>query len=44
MTKSVKSVKLKLASVPIGAVTGMEKDMVRKVIQQPISRAYLRVE
>jgi len=44
MTKSVKSVELKLASVPIRAVTGMERDVVRKVVQQPTSWAYLRVE
>jgi len=44
MTKSVKSVKLKLASVPIRVVTGMERDMVRKVIQQPTSWACLRME
>jgi len=44
MTKSVKSVKLDFASVPIGVVTGIERDMIRKVVQQPISWAYLRVE
>jgi len=30
MTKSVKGVKLEFASAPIGAVTGMERDMVLK--------------
>jgi len=44
MTKTVKGVELKFASAPIGAVTGMERDMVRKVVQQPASWAYLRVE
>jgi len=44
MTKSVKGVELEFASVPIGAVTGMKRDMVRKVVQQPASWAYLRVE
>ena len=44
MTKSVKGVKLEFASVPIGAVTGVVRDMVRKVVQQPTSWAYLRVE
>ena len=44
MTKSVKSVELEFVSAPIGAVTGMEKDMVREVVQQPASWAYLRVE
>jgi len=44
MTKSVKGVKLEFASASIGAVTGMERDMVRKVVQQPTSWAYLRVE
>jgi len=44
MTKSVKDIKLEFASAPIGAVTGMERDMVRKVVQQPTSWAYLRVE
>jgi len=37
MTKLVKSVELEFASAPIGAVTGMERDMVRKVVQQPTS-------
>jgi len=44
MTKTVKGVKLEFASVPIEAVTGMERDMVRKVVQQPTFWAYLRVE
>jgi len=44
MTKSVKGIKPEFANVPIGAVTGMERDMVRKVVQQPASWAYLRVE
>jgi len=44
MTKSVKGVKLESASVSIRAVTGMERDIVRKVVQQPTSWAYLRVE
>jgi len=37
MTESVKGVKLELVSAFIGAITGMERDMIRKVIQQPIS-------
>jgi len=41
MTKLVKGVELEFASVPIGAVTGMERDMVRKVVQQPASRQLL---
>jgi len=32
MTKSVKGIKLEFASVPIGAVTGMERDVVREVV------------
>ena len=44
MTKSVKGVELEFVSAPIGAVTGMERNMVRKVVQQPTSWAYLRVE
>jgi len=44
MTKSVKSIKLKLVSAPIRVVIRIERDMVRKVVQQPISWAYLRVE
>jgi len=44
MTKSVKGIKLEFASVPIGAVIGIERDMVRKVVQQPISWVCLRVE
>jgi len=44
MTKSVKGVELEFMSVPIGVVTGMEKDMIRKVVQQPTSWANLRVE
>ena len=44
MTKSVKGIKLEFASASIGAVTGIERDMVRKVVQQPASWAYLRVE
>ena len=43
MTKSVKGIKLEFTSAPIGAVTGMERDMVRKVVQQPASWTYLRV-
>ena len=30
MTKSVKGVELEFASAPIGAVTGMERDVVRE--------------
>ena len=44
MTKSVKGVELEFASAPIEAVTGVKRDMVRKVVQQPTSWAYLRVE
>jgi len=44
MTKLVKGVKLEFASAPIGAVTGMKRDMVRKVVQQPTSWACLRME
>jgi len=44
MTKSVKGVELEFASAPIDVVTGMERDMVRKVVQQPTSWVYLRVE
>jgi len=44
MTKSVEGVKLEFASAPIGAVTGMEGDLIRKVVQQPTSWADLRVE
>jgi len=44
MTKSVEGIELEFASVPIGAVTGMERDLIRKVVQQPTSWAYLRVE
>ena len=44
MTKLVKSVELELVSVPIGAITGIERNMIRKVVQQPISWVYLRVE
>jgi len=44
MTKSVKGVELEFVSAPIGMVTGMKRDMVRKVVQQPISWAYLKVE
>jgi len=33
MTKSVKGIELEFASVPIGAIIGMERDMVRKVVQ-----------
>jgi len=43
MTKSVKSIELELVSVPIGTVTGIERDTIRKVVQQPTSWAYLRV-
>jgi len=41
MTKSVKSIKLEFVSAPIG---GMERDLIRKVVQQPTSWADLRVE
>jgi len=44
MTKSVKSIELEFASAPIGVVTGMERDVVREVVQQPTSWTYLRVE
>ena len=44
MTKSVKGIELEFASAPIGVVTGMERDVVRKVVQQPTSWTYLRVE
>ena len=44
MTKSVKGVKLEFVSAPIGAVTGMERDVVKKVVQQPTSWVCLRVE
>jgi len=44
MTKTVKGIELEFASVPIGAITGMERDMIRKVVQQPTSWAYLGVE
>jgi len=44
MTKSVKGIELEFASAPIRAVAGMERDVVRKVVQQPTSWAYLRVE
>jgi len=44
MTKSVKGVELEFASAPIGAVTGVERDMVREVVQQPTSWVYLGVE
>jgi len=37
MTKSVKDIKLEFASVSIRAVTEIERDMVRKVVQQPTS-------
>ena len=37
-------IELEFASAPIGVVTGVERDMVRKVVQQPTSWAYLRVE
>jgi len=33
MTKSVKSVELEFTSAPIRTVTGMERDIVRKVVQ-----------
>jgi len=33
MTKLVKDIKLEFASAPIGAVTGIERDVVRKVAQ-----------
>jgi len=32
MTKSVKDVKLEFVSASIGVVTGIERDMIRKVI------------
>jgi len=41
MTKLVKGIELEFASVSIGAVTGVERDMVRKVVQQPTSWVYL---
>ena len=44
MTKSVKGVELEFASAPIGAVTGVERDMVREVVQQSTSWVYLGVE
>jgi len=44
MTKLVKGIELEFASVPIGAVTGMERDLIRKVVQQPTSWMDLRVE
>jgi len=44
MTKMVKSIELEFASTPIGAVTEMERDIIRKVVQQPASWAYLRVK
>jgi len=40
----VKGVKLDFASAPIGAVTGIKRNMIRKVVQQPTSWAYLRVK
>jgi len=36
-------IELEFASVPIGAVTGMKRDLIRKVVQQPTSWAYFRV-
>jgi len=44
MIKTVKSVELEFVSAPIGAIIGMKRDIIRKVIQQPASWAYLRVE
>jgi len=44
MTQSVKGIELEFASTPIGAITRIERDMVRKVVQQPKSWAYLRME
>jgi len=44
MTKSVKGIELEFASAPIGVVTRMERDLIRKVVQQPTSWADLRVE
>ena len=44
MTKSVKGIELEFASASIGVVTGMERDVVREVAQQPTSWTYLRVE
>jgi len=44
MTKLVKGIKLEFANVPIGVVTGMKRDLIRKVVQQPTSWADLRVE
>jgi len=32
MTKLAKGVELKFVSAPIGVVTGMERDLVRKVV------------
>jgi len=44
MTKTIKGIKVDFASVPIEMVTGMERDMIRKVVQQPISWVYLRMK
>jgi len=44
MIKIVKGVELEFASIPIGVVTGIERDMIRKVVQQPTSWANLRIE
>jgi len=44
MTKLVKGIELEFTSASIRVVIGMERDMVRKVVQQPTSWAYLRVE
>jgi len=41
MTKLVKGIKLEFASAPIGVVTVIERNMVRKVVQQPTSWAFL---
>ena len=44
MIKTVKSVELEFVSASIEAIIGMKRDIIRKVIQQPVSWAYLRVE
>jgi len=36
MTKSVKGVKLEFASAPIGAVTGMERDVAYRIVRKEI--------
>jgi len=44
MTKTVKGIELEFMSASIGAVTGMERDIIRKVVQQPTSWVYLRIK